>query len=578
MSFTENHRFLASRWRRGGLPLALGVLLVSSAGYAQLVRPPPAKKPADSGIVGTDAGLEAGPEGGAPRVDPPDPPSEVEPAALVDAAAEAATAAPEAGVAPEPSVAPAPSASVEAPPENPNAVQLKGAVVFEVLLPRAGLSAEQRAKRATHALNAAFEAKADPVRTERQQDTAVVYVGTSPIIQLGAEDAEASGDSSVDVHAAAIADKIRQAITRERQRARIATTVFSVSLVVFAGLIALYLIRKLGDFAERAHDWLAHNAARLKGIRLQSIEVVSPALMRGTLSTGLSLGRWLGQGGVAYLWLVFALSLFETTQGYTEKLTGFLLEPLGGVVKRFATSLPILFLVIIASFAVALLVRFIALFFESVERRETSVSWLPANLARPTGVLLRLGVIVAALVFAGPVITGDSEGAFSRVGIVLLVALGLAAVPLLATIVVGTTTLFSGRLALGELTEIGDQRGWVGAVNLLGVDLVDGEGVTTTIPHLMTLIRPTRRLGTRLTTELWLPLSVVARAEASLVDAADQVGIESKAEVLEVNSHSLRFRVSTRADNFTVESRLVSAVALAARELVSGNATKSDDE
>lgn len=551
MSRVLNGGAAQRRALRVGCTVAVGVTLWSLAAVAQ------------------DAAADAGPDGSAATLDggdASDAAAAVDAAstAMVDAAADAPVEAEAAPVEPEPA-GPAPSAADDAPPADPTAVMLKGTTVFQVLVPRSGIPAEQRAARATEALGSAFEQANDEVRTERKGDTVTVYVGSTPIIQLGPEDSEAARDSSLEVHAAATADRVRQAVARERQRQRIASTVFSISLVVFTGLIAVYLMRKLGDFAERAHAWLANNAGRLTGIHLQSIEVISPALLKSSLSTGLSLGRVLGQFSVIYFWIVFALSLFETTKGYNEKLTGFLFEPVGGMLRRLATGVPILFVALIAALAVALLVRFIALFFESVERRESSVGWIPPHLARPTSVLLRVGVIVGALVFAGPVVTGDSEGAFAKVGIVLLAALGMASVPLLATLVVGATTMFSGRLRIGESTQIGEQRGWVETISLLGVHLVDGEGGTTTVPHLVTLVRPIVRNGERLAAEIVVPLGSLLEIEAALHSAAAAIGSEPTLEVVSLDVHSVRYRVSVKTEAFTAVSKLVTALAHAAQ-------------
>src|SRR5690606_16388017 len=98
---------------------------------------------------------------------------------------------------------------------------------------------------------------------------------------------------------------------------------------------------------------------------------------------------------------------------------------------RVATSLPVVVLVVIAGLAVAILLRVVGLFFEGLAEGTTSVAWLPPDLARPTSALLRTGMVVLALVFVAPVVTGDPDGALARSGLVALVALGVAGVPLL---------------------------------------------------------------------------------------------------------------------------------------------------
>ncbi len=195
---------------------------------------------------------------------------------------------------------------------------------------------------------------------------------------------------------------MRDTIDSERKRAAIAKSVFSISLLVFFGLIAFYLIGKLGEFAESAREFLDKRPDRELSIKVQKIEVMRPATLRSSAVMALSLGKWLGQAAIAYAWLVVALSLFEATRNYTQRLTGFVLGPVSQLMERVAMALPLLVVAGLAGMAVFVLVRFVGLFFASVSRGETPLPWLPADLAAPTSVLLRSGIVVAALVFAGP--------------------------------------------------------------------------------------------------------------------------------------------------------------------------------
>ena len=114
------------------------------------------------------------------------------------------------------------------------------------------------------------------------------------------------------------------------------------------------------------------------------------------------------------------LSLFEATRGYTQKMTGVVVAPLSQLMTRLATALPLLVVAALAAVSVFVLVRFVGLFFASVARGETPLGWLPADLAAPTSVLLRSGIVIAALVFLAPIVTGDADGVVTRVGIIAI--------------------------------------------------------------------------------------------------------------------------------------------------------------
>jgi small-conductance mechanosensitive channel len=430
---------------------------------------------------------------------------------------------------------------------------LGDAPVFVLLVPRGNKTPEARAREASDALKRAFDAdKSAPVTHHAEGELHVVLVGQTPVVLLTREDATVAGDTSLDVFAAGIAAKVREALDAEGRRAAIAKSVFSVSLLVFFGLIAFYLIGKLGEFAESAREFLDKRPDRELSIKVQKIEVVRPATLRSSAVMALSIGKWLGQVGIAYAWLVVALSLFDATRNYTQRLTGFVLGPVSQLMERLAGALPLLVVAAIAALAVFVLVRFVGLFFVSVARGETPLPWLPADLAAATSVLLRSGIVVAALVFAAPVVTGDPNGALVRSGAIILVALGLASVPLLASGLVGVTVLFGRRLRLGEFAEVNGTVARISAINLLEVRLIDGHRSELRLPHLLCLFRPLRVLGMRPRLSIDVPVAASAaqeRVREVLNEAAKKCGHDPKLDLLSFDADAAHYRLSALCDS-----------------------------
>jgi small-conductance mechanosensitive channel len=454
----------------------------------------------------------------------------------------------------------APAASGSAPAVAVGHVRLGDDEVFTIRAPRRGKTAEQRAQAATAALASVVEhVHGADIRYERHLDVAVVLAGQTPIVELTAEDAQASGASSVDLHAASVVASLRSALEREHRQAALSKTVFSFSLIVFLGLIAFYLMRKIGEFAERGRAWIDAHAEDVLAVRVQQIEVVSPGTVRSTALVGLSVGHRLAQLGVFYAWLVFVLSLFDATSGYTDKLTGLIVAPLSQLTTRIATGLPVLAVLIIAGFAVFVLVRFLGLFFDSIERRENVVSWVTPELAAPTSALLRLGVVLAALVFLAPLVTGNPESPLARTGVVVVVALGLAATPVLASGMLGAILLFSRGLRTGQHVEIGAYGGRIASIGLLDLRLEDAERAEVRIPHLYSLRHPTRVLGLRPRFELELAVAPVvhhADVQGLLLRVATRFTDDARVELMSADSERTLFRVTFSSDQRNARSEL----------------------
>ncbi|MEY4508289.1 MAG: hypothetical protein RLZZ450_411 [Pseudomonadota bacterium] len=374
-------------------------------------------------------------------------------------------------------------------------VTLHDSSVFKLYRGEGSLSVEQRAQRASRALAEVVESTTpDEVGINATAERATIVVGATPVVELTLEDAALAGDSSLDVHAATIASRVRTALVRERDRSRIANTVFSVSLVVFFGLVTVYLMRKLHDYAGRSRRFLVVSLHRVPALRLQRLEVLGPAAVRSLGLLLASLLHGLGLFGLAYTWLVLSLSLFGGTGPYVQRLTGLVLSPLSGLVARIATELPLFVVMSIAGALIAVIVRIVELFFASVARGETHLSWLAPEIAQATSTVVRVGLVIFGLVFVAPVITGQPDGALSRTGVIILCALALASTPLLASIVAGVALAFARALRPGDRVEYGGRTGRVADVGLVVLTLEDDEGGTIRVPHAMSLFFPTRIL------------------------------------------------------------------------------------
>ncbi|WP_437604561.1 mechanosensitive ion channel family protein [Sorangium sp. So ce834] len=562
----------------------------ASAPAAQSASAPPAQ-PAP--VQAASAPLAAAP---APSADPPaaaDPPPEqaaatppAPPAAqpppvqppivhVAPSPAPARSAAAQVVLAPAPPQPTAEQAEPRAPDppppptvEQPEArVELLGRTVFAIRVHRGSLSPPERAREAAKVLERAAQEKQVPeVRVDEQAGVAVIYVGESPLIHIGPEDAVAAGTTTVSVHAAAIAATVRDVLAKEHSRSRLATSVFSFSLLVFSGLIALLLLRKVGELVERARAWVAEHPERLPALHVRGIEMLRPAASQGALSVALGAAGILVRVGIAYIWILFALSLFESTRNYSQKLTGFVLAPMSELMGRIARSVPVLVLAILATLAVIVVIRFVGLFFGSVSRGETSLGWLPSDLAVATGVLVRFGILVAALLLAAPLITGTDEGALTRIGFVVLASAGLAGTPLIASAGVGLSVIYGRRLRVGDVADVGGRSGRVRELTLIEARLEDEDGCVVRVPHLLSLFHPTRVRGRPPLVSLEIsvdPSADLDRVRELLLKTGSSLGSRARAALVAIDEGGAHFRATMACDGDDVRSRWLTAVAQA---------------
>jgi small-conductance mechanosensitive channel len=286
---------------------------------------------------------------------------------------------------------------------------------------------------------------------------------------------------------------------------------------------------------------------------------MNPAALQSFAALSIGVGKWLSQFAIVYLWLLAALSLFEPTRGYTDRLNGYILQPFVSLATRLAATLPIAVVVGIAVLVVALVFRVIGIFFEGVREGATSLSWMPPDLARPTSVLVRAGLLLTTFVFLAPVLTGHPDGSLARAGMVALGAILLGCVPLVATAIMGIVVVYGRRVRAGEYVEIGEHAGKVIDVSLLDITLDDDDGAETRIPHLSGLTRALRVIGAepRVTIQVGVER---ARANAELREQLLRViapiGLDPRAEVVGIERDDVHFSLSVVTEDLDARSRL----------------------
>jgi hypothetical protein len=472
-------------------------------------------------------------------------------------------------------------ASADAPQPSFDA-RLHDRPVFSLRADRSGQSARDRARTATRALESALDDPEQPLTRveEPSPESAVIFIGKTPVVTLGEDDAAAAGgDLTLHVYAAGVASKIDGTLRAERRRSAIATRVLSFSLLVSSALLTLLLFRRVGDLSNRARIWVRTNPDRIPALKLGRIEVVRPAAVRGALSIALGLAHRIAQFAICYSWLIFALSRFEATRDYTDRLASFVLTPLSALIGRAGAALPLFVVAAVAAVALGVAVRFIELFFVGVARGETHLTWLPRELAGATSVLVRAGMVLVSIVLAAPLITGTDDGALSRAGVVALVALGLACTPLLACAAAGVPMVFGRRVKPGDFVEAGGRAGVVRDVTLLELVLEDAVGCEVRVPQLLGLWHPTRVLG-------GAPLAVVdvavdpqeqpSKVQEALVGATTATCDRARVDLVSLDADAARWRVSGVAKRDKGANALAAAVAqaIADRGIALGRGSK----
>jgi small-conductance mechanosensitive channel len=375
----------------------------------------------------------------------------------------------------------------------PEWVHLRDEKVVRLQAAQAGRTARQRAEEANRALAAALEAEPAPARLVPGADVVVIQVGPAPVLALDAEDARLARAASLEVHAAEVAARIDAAMRSERRRASVAGMVFQVSLLVFAGLLAWLLLRRLSTLERQLERWLAPRPDA-RTLTVAGVDVTHAAAPPALRTLVLRLARLLAQLVVIWIWVLFALSLFPESRQASERLLHAVVQPAFDLAGRLAGALPGLVTVaLIAALAVAG-VRTLRLLFDQAARGEATLPLVAPDRALAVGRLSQAAVVLLAVVLASPLLASGEANVLGRLGEAALLTLALALVPLAASAMAGLPHLLGGPLRPGDRVELAGRTGRIVALGVLGLELEEPDGPRSTVPWLLTLLHPVRRL------------------------------------------------------------------------------------
>jgi small-conductance mechanosensitive channel len=375
----------------------------------------------------------------------------------------------------------------------PGWVHLRGEKVVQLALPRAGQSAAQRAEESSRALQVALEGEPAEALVTTEGETAIIRLGQVPVLTLDAGDAQAAGAASLQDLAAGVASRLDAVVRSERRRSTAAGLVFSVSLLVFAGLLAWLLLRRLLTLEGQLRRW-ARPGAGARTLTVAGVDVTHAAATPRIRTVFLRVARLLAQVLVIWTWVLFALSLFPQSRPWAEALLGALLDPVVGLAGSFVRTVPGLVAVAVVALLALAAIRTLRLVFESAARREATIPLVAPERALALGRISRAAVAVLAILLAAPLVAGGDGNAMGRLGEAALVTLALALVPVAAAVLAGLPWLLGRTLQVGDRAEVAGRTGRVAAFGALGLELEEPGGGLATVPWLVTLIHPVRVL------------------------------------------------------------------------------------
>lgn len=230
--------------------------------------------------------------------------------------------------------------------------------------------------------------------------------------------------------------------------------------ILIVSLVLLRVLVRAGGFTESVRERIdARLRRRGRGLGYRTVELLSlEALVQ--VSHSLLVGvRLLVSFATLYVWVVAVGAL----AGQAARVVDFFVKPvlaalasIGGSLLAFVPNLLSLGVIVgVAWFFTRMVERFA----EAVAEGHLKLSWLHADLARPTRRIVTFGIWIVALVMGHPYLPGSESRAFQGVAVVFGVLLSLGSSSVVGNALAGLVLTYSRAYRAGDRVRIGDTVG-----------------------------------------------------------------------------------------------------------------------
>jgi small-conductance mechanosensitive channel len=331
-----------------------------------------------------------------------------------------------------------------------------------------------------------------PISTRFEQGIAFIRVGNRDVLTLVPADVNPLSGDTLERKAAGAASALEKALTEAAELGRPRHLFFAAlrsiggSLVFGVAVVGLLRLRRrittrlLPETERRLERLLPGEFASGRSSRLDRAARRAVTALSGV---GLLI--------LAYWWISFVLRQFPYTRPWGESLRGYLFDLFSRLGLSIVHAIPGLFTAAIILFITRVLVHASNTFFENVERRSVSVSWVHSDTANATRILVSALLWLLGLVLAYPYLPGSNTDAFKGVSVFIGLIVSLGSSGIVNQIMSGLTLTYARALRPGDIIRIGDVEGMVTALNIFSVKVRTFHGEEVTVPNSVVISQPT---------------------------------------------------------------------------------------
>ncbi len=341
-------------------------------------------------------------------------------------------------------------------------VGLLGRTLFQVWGGLGTFTPEERAERLSGRLaDLAQTREVDPeaIRIVDGNTLTTLQVGGVIVMTVTDEDAAALGLSRTQA-AERYRDQIVEGVVTYREQATLRGVLWGLAYSALALLVLVLALRALG----RLFAWLdtrtrATRERYLRGVRIGTLEVVGKDQVArfGRVLVGLS--RVALSLILVYTFLTFVFGQFAWTQSWSENLLDAALTPLRQLATVLLSSIDNVIAILVIIVVVRWVMRISDYLFLRVSRGEAELKGFHAELAEPTGKIVKFFLVVMGIMLIYPYTPIAENRGFQGLTVFFGLLISLGSSTAISNMVAGVVLTYTRAFRIGDRVRVGEAFG-----------------------------------------------------------------------------------------------------------------------
>ena len=361
-----------------------------------------------------------------------------------------------------------------------------GKELFRFSVSIAGISAEDRARRAEDEILEFAKDNSiaiDSLTVNKYQQLRVFLADSELLLSLEEADAKAA-QVPLDKLADEYLQKIKDAITAYRNKRRLENLAKGALYALISTIVFVLSLKLLNYIYPKVYSFIDRRRSRIfYTFRLQTFQIISGDQQARIVLKSIKFIRWAIILVLLYLYIPAVLSFFPWTERLGKNVFSSLFKAISTTGNALINYVPNLFIIGITIFITYYTIRLCRPFFNALADGRISIPGFYQDWAQPTYKLTTFLIIAIAAAIVVPYLPGFDSPAFQGISVLIGALITFGGASTIANLIGGFIIIYTRAFQIGDRIKIDDYTGYVLEKTILSTRIRTPNNEIITIPN-----------------------------------------------------------------------------------------------